>query len=202
MDRFSGGMALIILAVFFYLLGRKLFPQPQIFVSLLIMFSIYFCAALLIFSKKVFTFCVGVLKEGSPLRVKIVDFHDQLYFFKKNPKAFLTTMIFSFLVQFFSSFGFFVCSKAFNINVSIFYFLILVPIIMSIALVPITIAGAGLREGAAVYFFSLVGINKAIGLNLSLINLVFLISLGILGGITYVGLYNRCFQSGPQNPPA
>jgi uncharacterized membrane protein YbhN (UPF0104 family) len=90
---------------------------------------------------------------------------------------------------------FFVTSKAFGLDLGIIYFLILVPIIMMIALIPITIAGAGTREAAAVYFFSLVGINKSIGLGMSLLNLAFTIFIGLLGGIFYVTIYHRRLQS-------
>jgi hypothetical protein len=66
---------------------------------------------------------------------------------------------------------------------------------MMIALVPITIAGAGLREGAVVYFFTLIGIAKQISLGISLLNLAFTIFVGLCGGIFYVTVYHRWLQS-------
>ena len=65
---------------------------------------------------------------------------------------------------------------------------------MAVASVPVTIAGAGTREASAVYLFSLVGIDKNIGLGISLLNLIFLIGAGILGGLIYVSIYYRWLQ--------
>ena len=91
--------------------------------------------------------------------------------------------------------AFYVSSKAFNLEVGLIYFLVLVPIIMVIAIIPVTIAGLGLRENAAVFFFSLIGISADLSASLSLISGLSIIISGIVGGIIYVGLSNRCFQS-------
>ena len=91
--------------------------------------------------------------------------------------------------------GFFIASRAFVTNIELVDFLILVPIVMAVALIPITIAGAGTREFAVIYFFSLIGIDKSIGMSISLLNLLFFVIGGILGGIFYVSIYHRRIQS-------
>lgn len=70
-----------------------------------------------------------------------------------------------------------------------------IPIVMALALIPITIAGAGTREAAFVYFFTAYyGIPESIGLGMSLVNLIYLVSAGLLGGIFYVTVYHRWLQ--------
>lgn len=196
MDRFSGSFALALVALVSFFMGRKLFAHNNsVIFSLVILCALIGFASFLIFSKTFFSFFVSIFKKGSPLKNKIVSFHDQLYFFRKNPGVFLKSMFFSLPIQIISPISFYVISKAFGLHIELLYFLILVPIVMMIALIPITIAGAGLREGAVVYYFSLVGVSKSVSLSMSLLNLAFTIFLGLAGGIFYVALYHRRFQS-------
>ncbi|MEI8349961.1 MAG: lysylphosphatidylglycerol synthase transmembrane domain-containing protein [Candidatus Omnitrophota bacterium] len=194
MDRFSGAFGLTIVALFSFIFGRKLLPHGQILIALFILCAIVGFVSLLIFSKTFFSFFARIFKKGSPLKEKVVSFHDQLYFFRKNPKVFLKSLLISVPVQALVAVMFFITSKAFDLHVSIMYFFILVPLIMMIALIPITIGGIGTREAAVVYFFSFVGIAKSVSLGLSLLNLAFGIILGLFGGIFYVTVHHRRLQ--------
>jgi uncharacterized protein (TIRG00374 family) len=199
MDRFSGVVALCAVSLFSFIAAGDLIHQQEVFFAIMILFAIIVVVSLVIFSRRVFSFLIRVLKDNSLFKKKIVELHDQLYFFKKSPKVFIKSLFFSLSIQILTPIGFFVLSKAFGLDVGIVYFLALIPIIMLIAFIPITIAGAGTREAAAVYFFSLIGVDKSISLSLSLLNLVFFIFVGILGGIFYVSVYHRWFQSNSQS---
>jgi len=197
MDRFSGSIALVLVAFFSYLIGRNIFREKEVTLSLALLCLALGIASCIIFSKSTFSFLLKVLGNNNSLKNKLIDFHDHLYFFRKNPSVFLKSMYFSLPIQLLTPLVFYVGSKAFGLHVSMLYFFILVPIIMMIALIPITIAGAGTREAAAVYFFSLINIDKTIGLGLSLLNLAFTIFIGLLGGLFYVTVYHRRLQSRP-----
>jgi uncharacterized protein (TIRG00374 family) len=194
MDRFSGCFALALVALVSFFFGRRLIPQKQVFYLLLILCALIGFASFLIFSKTFFSFFAKILREDSVIKNKVVGFHDQLYFFRKNPEVFLKSMLFSIPIQILSAISFFVVSRAFGVTVGAIYFLILIPIIMMIALTPITIAGLGLREGAAVSLLPLVGISKNVAFSISLSNLFFTLFVGILGGIFYVAVYHRWLQ--------
>lgn len=66
-----------------------------------------------------------------------------------------------------------------GIRLPLSYFLAMVPIIMVISIIPISIGGLGIREGAYVCLFGLIGLPKAYGFCISI--LVF--SLGVLGAL-------------------
>lgn len=195
MGRFSGVATLALVALLSFVLGRNILREKQIVIPLFILCAIAAFSSLLIFSKSFFLRLIRIFKESSLLKKKLSIFHDQLYFFKNNPNVFIKSLFFSFPIWILSSISFFIASKAFNVDVSIVYFFILVPIILAISIVPITIAGVGTREASAVYFFSLIGIDKSIALGISLLNLVFIIFMGIAGGILYVSVYHRLLQS-------
>lgn len=194
LDRFSGSVALVLVAFFSYIFGRHLFEQKEVMMCLAILCLAIGFVSCVIFSKRFFSFLIKILGKNHSLKDKLINFHDHLYFFRKNPSAFIGSLYFSLPVQLLTPLVFFTAAKAFGLNLSVIYFFILVPIIMMIALIPITIAGAGTREAAAVYFLSLVGVDKTIGLGISLLNLAFTILIGLLGGIFYVTVYHRRLQ--------
>lgn len=194
MDRFSGGVALTIIASFAFIFGQSVVSGKEVGVALSILCLIAVFSSLVIFSKSFFRFLAKSFKRKPHFEEKLISFHDKLYFFKKNPKVFAKSFLFSVPLQLLVAVAFFLVSKAFGVSVNIIYFFIVVPIITAIALVPITIAGAGTREASAVYFFSLVGIEKSVGMGISLFNLIYLIFMGIIGGIFYVSVYHRWLQ--------
>ncbi len=195
MDRFSGAVALTILTLLSFALGSKMLHSKQIVFSVFLFSFLMLLVSLLIFSKRFFLKAMAIFGKNSLIKEKIINFHDRLYFFKRNPKIFLKSFLFSFPIQITTILSFYAVAKAFSVNVNILYFFILVPIIGAIALLPITIAGAGTREMSAMYFFSLIGIGESIGLGISLVELFFVIFIGILGGIFYVTVYHRRLQS-------
>ena len=194
MDRFSGAVAVTSIALFAFIFGRNVVSSEGVVVALLVLCVIVGFLSLVIFSKSFFRFLARVFRRKPRFEEKLISFHDKLYFFRKNPKVFAKSFLFSLPIQLLIVVGYFVVSRAFDVSLDITYFFIAVPIITTIAIVPITIAGAGTREAAAVYFFSLVGIEKSVGLGISLVNLFFIIIMGIIGGILYVSVCHKWFR--------
>jgi len=194
MDRFSGAVGLVTLVAVFYFSARHLIPTIQVLTPLGLFFLFVGLWALFIFCKSFFSFFAKVLRRHPSLHEKAITFHKQLYFFKEKPSVFFKSLFFSVGVHILVSLGFFLASRGFGVQISFIYFLILVPVIMAIAMIPITIVGAGSREAAAVYFFSLIGIEPTVSFGMSLLNLAFFIFAGISGGIIYVSIYHRWLQ--------
>ena len=80
-------------------------------------------------------------------------------------------------------FSIYVLSRGLGFEVSYFYFLIFIPLIYVIQMVPISISGIGVRENSFVFFFSLVEVEPAKALTLSLVYFSIFIILGMLGGV-------------------
>jgi len=72
-------------------------------------------------------------------------------------------------------------------RVSIWYYLLFVPITSIVTILPVSFAGLGVREGAYVFLFTQAGMPRETALSLSL--LVYVISIfvpGLIGGVIYV----------------
>ena len=74
---------------------------------------------------------------------------------------------------------------ALGVRLSIWYFLLFVPIISLVTLVPISFSGLGVREGAYVYLFSQVGVEAPVAISMSLTFYGLRLVGGVLGGIIY-----------------
>lgn len=194
MDRYSGTIALSFLSFFSLFLKPKLIYRREVIIPVMFIFSATLFVYLSIFNKRIFKLFLNLFKKNFSLVEKIKKFHHQFYFFKKKPYLFLKIMIFSFLIQIFTCFSFFIISKAFYLDLNLIYFFTLVPVVTAISLIPITIAGLGTREAASVYFFSFLGVEKSIALGISLVNFFFWVFTAFLGGIIYVSVYYRRFQ--------
>lgn len=72
------------------------------------------------------------------------------------------------------------------VNISVAYFLVFIPIISSVMILPISISGLGVREGGYVLFFSQAGVATPLALAMSLLFYVLNLVTGAVGGILYL----------------
>ena len=175
MDRFSGGLALTVISFLALVFSGTFLREKTVILAVAVLCAGSIFGIFVIFSRKFFHFLSKAFTRFPLFRDKLVAFHDQLYFFKKKPKIFVISMVFSFVIQTLTAVAFFTVSKAFYLDISIINFFILVPIIMAISLIPLTPVGAGTREASAVYFFSLIGVDKTVGLGISFVSLISII---------------------------
>lgn len=194
MDRFSGGLALTLVALVSFLFLDSWVQKMQVLLPIVVLVVIVLFLSFVIFDRSFLNFLLKIFKKGSLIRSKVLLLHDQLYFFKEKPLIFYKSLMLSLLIQILMPIGFFVASLAFGLTLSPIIFLVLIPIIMAAAFIPITIAGAGTREALLVYFLASYGVAESVGLGISLVNLFFLISASLLGGIFYVTIYHRWLQ--------
>jgi uncharacterized protein (TIRG00374 family) len=76
-------------------------------------------------------------------------------------------------------------SLAFNIEIPLLYFFILIPIVLVLVRLPISLDGFGIQEGAFVYFLALIGVVKSEALLLGLASHILAILSVLPGGVLY-----------------
>ncbi len=76
---------------------------------------------------------------------------------------------------------------AFGLHVPFVYFLVIVPTIFLLIMLPISIGGLGVREAAYVYLFGLVGVAPEAALGLAIVNYL----LRLLSVLTGAWVYAR-----------
>ncbi|MCD4819162.1 MAG: flippase-like domain-containing protein [Candidatus Cloacimonetes bacterium] len=99
-------------------------------------------------------------------------------------KMYKKSFYYIFPVQILSIINVAIIFRMYGIEIPIFTHFILVPVIQCISLIPLTISGFGLREGAFIYFYNNYSIEPEIAFSVSILNYVTMILLpAILGGI-------------------
>jgi uncharacterized protein (TIRG00374 family) len=74
---------------------------------------------------------------------------------------------------------------ALGVQISLWYFFLFVPIISALLILPVSMSGLGVREGAYVYLFAQAGVLSSRALIMSLIVHVINMAAGLVGGILY-----------------
>lgn len=112
--------------------------------------------------------------------------------FTASKKVLLNALVISLLYQFVGIVSTFFISQSLGLGVPFVYFLIVMPIIWVIMMVPISISGLGVREGAFVLFFTQQGVSTENALLLSLLFFALTVVLALVGGLIYAwGGYRR-----------
>ena len=98
----------------------------------------------------------------------------------------LLLVIASLLIPFLALLGFFATGWALGLNYGLMTYFALVPPALVLTVVPISVAGWGVREGALVGLFSLIGADKTAVLMMSLLYGITLIIVSLPGLISYL----------------
>jgi len=92
-----------------------------------------------------------LLKKISDILISVTDF-------KKIRNIFPSVFLISLIIQLLRCMIFYFLYRAFGYDIDFIYFLIAIPITLVLAIIPISIAGLGIREGSLIYFFTTVGV--------------------------------------------
>jgi len=102
-----------------------------------------------------------------------------------SKKGMLLAFLLSLVYQFMGIVGVFFVSKALGLDVPFSFFLVTMPIIWVIVMIPISIAGLGVRESAFVFFFTQQGVASSSALLLSLLFFSLTLATALVGGVIY-----------------
>ncbi len=177
-ERIFGLAALICLAIIGVLAAPGLFSQTIRGVVLL-------SGSIFVITFISFPLWVKGLKRLLPKKIPL----DFVNFWR--PPVFVKAMVASLIFQTILSYMNYILAKGLGININFCFFLVAIPIISIITLLPITIQGLGLREGGFVYLMSSLGVASEKALTLSLLSFSVLVGIGLIGGIIYVCGWHR-----------
>lgn len=183
-ERFIGMLVLYIISFFSYIFYFKFKEEKEIFItiSLLLLASLTFIIFILSpLSEK-------ILKIVPPsfFKDKLDKIHYSLKYPVREPKSLFKVFAYTALLQINVVIYFFIISIAIKIKLSIVYFLILIPIILTVTMLPITLGGIGLREGGFVFLFSRFGVFPEKALTLSILGYFISLVFAGFGGLVYV----------------
>lgn len=178
------GLAII---SFPYVIVKSNDPLP-IIVSIIIITAINIIGTVLVFNTKILSFYSRFSFKNSFIN-NIFNFlsklHSTLIFFPYK-KVFFSSCIFILSYQLSTILSVYLIFKATGYPVSFIHNMAVYPIIGMLNILPITFGGFGIREGAFVYFYGLLGVPPETAICVSITNyLILSITPAILGALLY-----------------
>jgi len=186
-DRFSGVVSAALYAVIALLLGFTTIGTTSYVIPIVIFFAISIILGFLILNPSILRLnkVVSKIKFLSRIREKLLEVYHTFLSFKKYKLALFKALLCSFALQFGFICNYYLVARSLGINLSLASFIFIVPVVATIAMLPIAIGGTGLRENALVFFMVALGAQNEKAAMTSLVLFVMLLILGIIGGIVY-----------------
>jgi hypothetical protein len=120
------------------------------------------------------------------LRERLSNIYNTLSSFKKYKMVLVKVLIYSFLLQFSVILNYWLAARALGIDLDITAFIFIVPVVATIAMIPISIGGIGPRENSLVFIMVAMGVLNTKAALCSLLILFMFILVGVVGGIVYM----------------
>lgn len=194
-ERFSGLIVLMIMAVIAVIINIKVFNQVWLSIALLSGSIFLGIIVWIIFSQSVFDFFYNII--GRKIKIvgkifnKIQKIRQMIIEFKSDKKAMVWALINSLIFQLLAVVNVWISAKAFNDELSFITSLIAVPVILFIMNIPFSIGGIGLMEFGYVFTLPLFGISTALSISTALLIRFKSILDALIGGIFYLFLKNN-----------
>ncbi|MDO9578404.1 MAG: lysylphosphatidylglycerol synthase transmembrane domain-containing protein [Candidatus Cloacimonadales bacterium] len=182
-------LGFIVLCLFALIFSFKLIFIPSIFLFRLIILLILLIliVSMLVIFQKTFYDSISNFLLKSQLSAKIAIFISNLYdSLVKLPKLKMMVSAVPLIIsiQLCTFINVYLLFKIVGIEIPISYHLAIVPVIQIISLIPLTLSGLGIREGAFVYFYGFLGVKPEIAFAVSLLNFLILNGIpAVIGGI-------------------
>jgi uncharacterized protein (TIRG00374 family) len=187
-ERFSGVVSAATYAVIALFLGFTAIGHRSVIIPIVIFFIITVILAFLIINPSLFRLgkISSKFKFMRKLMEKLSNVYDTLASFKKYKVVLIEVLIFSFLLQFTVILNYYLAARALGINLNLTSFIFIVPVVSTIAMIPVSIGGIGLRENSMVFIMVAMGVNNEKAALCSFLILFMIILMGIIGGIIYI----------------
>jgi glycosyltransferase 2 family protein len=127
----------------------------------------------------------------SRLNPHVDDFAARLRDFGGRRSMFLGLLMIALVVQVARVGVHVLVARSLGLSVPVTYFFLFVPLLAVIVSLPISLNGIGLREGAGVMLFGLVGVGRAPAFSLQITTYLVAVAVSLIGGLVVVGRIPR-----------
>jgi uncharacterized protein (TIRG00374 family) len=193
LDRDAGMLAMMILAC----LGTLLLPMalPGIPVSLIVWlsFAAFIAMNIAIFTPTLHRLLTRLLHRVrfSKTAARVDAISNAFQITGRHPRVLFDCLLISILNQLLVFAVTWVTAIALRLHISFLYFLVFVPVITLISMIPISLNGWGLREYGFMTLFGAIGVAPAPALALALVTDIMLVLAAVPGGIVYIFFRSR-----------
>ncbi|MBM3709969.1 MAG: flippase-like domain-containing protein [Actinobacteria bacterium] len=187
-ERFSGVISAATYAIIALFLGFRTVGKTSYVIPVIVFFAVCIILLFIILNPSILRLnkVVDRIKFLSRTREKLREIYHTFMSFKKYKLALISVLICSFALQFGVIGNYWLAARSLGINLSFESFIFIVPIVATIAMLPISIGGTGIRENSLVFLMVALGAPSDKSTVCSLILFAMLIVLGIIGAVVYI----------------
>ncbi len=191
LDRVTSTFALLLIALVPALVELRLLG-PRMAAAVITMFVLAVLVIVLLASERaVRRLGRFPLLRSDPfgLRRHVKDFYYSLYEFRDRKGTLAAVMLASLVYQALHILTVYFIALSLGIELSLVYYFLFIPVVMVVSLIPISLNGLGMREGAWVILFGQVGLSSAEAFSMSILSYLVMSVVSLAGGVFY--LYDR-----------
>lgn len=187
-DRLSGFAALVMIALIALFLAYGQIQDPQV--------ALMIAGVAVAFGLGVAVLLNDRLKQGvsrllrlvglARFQTKLEGLVEAFHRYRGHRQALGQAFLLSAVLQAMIILTYYFIGAGLNLGVPMAYFFLYVPLITVVSMLPVSVAGLGVREGGAVYFFAKVGVDPATALGMSLVWFSLTLSVSSLGGLAFL----------------
>lgn len=186
-DKGSGTLALFLIATFALLFGYDLIQDIRIVLFTIGALLLILIFIIIIFHKKeikkikIITKIIAFLDREDILK----NMYDTFHIYRYHKRESIEILALSLLAQVIAILYYPLIAYSFGLDVPLVYFLVVIPIITVILMLPISISGIGVREGAFIFFFKNFGVLPHEAVSIALVAFGLSIIWSLIGGVVY-----------------
>ncbi|HHL39513.1 MAG TPA: flippase-like domain-containing protein [Deltaproteobacteria bacterium] len=190
MDRYSGFTALMFITFLALFPGYPLIKGTGLALFFALLLGGYVLVSLVLWTDRLHGRAMSVLARIRfyGINEKIDKFYRVLMSYRSERAILAKVFAFSLIVQGGVIIGYYVLARGMGMEVSLAHFFLYIPLTTAASMVPISLAGLGIREGVFVFLFTKAGASVEEALGLSLLWFAIMVAVSLIGGIEYIRL--------------
>jgi uncharacterized protein (TIRG00374 family) len=187
-DRLSGFAALVAIALIALGLAFRRLRDPLVAVMILGVAASFSVVIAVLLHDRMKERASGLLRivRLTRFQAKLQGMVEALQRYRGHRRALGQAILLSLLLQALIVVTYYLIGAGLSLGVPIVYFFLYVPLITFVAMLPVSVAGLGVREGGVVYFFAKVGVDAATALTMSLIWFSLTLVVSGVGGLAFL----------------
>ncbi|HSW62660.1 MAG TPA: lysylphosphatidylglycerol synthase transmembrane domain-containing protein [Dissulfurispiraceae bacterium] len=175
MDRYIGLAGLLALGLFAYPFGREHLASLSLVWAFPAVFAGFLAVSLLLM----------FLRLPGKIRF-LATLSDYFHLYRSDRALLAKTFIYSLAIQMLGFVAVFWLAQGLGLGISLLHIAVFLPLIILLTLLPVSISGLGVREGAFVFFFGALGVASDKAIALSLLWFLSIVAAGLWGLIEYL----------------
>ena len=193
LDRDAGMLAMMIIACIGILVHPVTIPGVPVSMIIWVVFVLFVLGNIAIFTPYWHRLLTELLHKLhlSRIAVKVDSISGAFQIMGQHRSVLVFSLLISLINQLLVMAVTWIMALGLRINVSMLYYIILVPVITLIQMIPISLNGMGLREYAFMSLFGAIGVPPESCIALGLLSSIVLILSSLPGGIVYIFFKNK-----------